>query len=85
MKKSNKIADILQTYAAINGIAGLGLMFYIAAFFNNWVIAISYFVAVVVVSFLIYAFGEVISLLQQIKDNTIGMSETHSDDELPEL
>ena len=84
MKKSNKIADILQTYAAINGIAGLGLMFYIAAFFN-WVIAISYFVAAVVVSFLIYAFGEVISLLQQIKDNTIGMSETHSDDELPEL
>ncbi len=84
MKKSNKVADILQTYAIINGIAGFGLMFYIASGFN-WVIAIFYFAAVVVASFLIYAFGEVIKLLQQIKDNTDGMSGSCSDDELPEL
>ena len=84
MKKSNKVADILQTYAALNGIAGFGLMFYIASDFN-WVIAIFFFAAVVVASFLIYAFGEVIKLLQQIKDNTSGMSEHPSDDELPEL
>lgn len=84
MKKSNKVADILQTYAALNGIAGFGLMFYIASDFN-WVIAIFFFAAVVVASFLIYAFGEVIKLLQQIKDNTSGMSEPPSDDELPEL
>lgn len=84
MKKSNEVADILQTYAAINGIAGFCLMFYIASDFN-WVIAVLYFAAVVVVSFLIYAFGEVIKLLQQIKDNTSGMPESCSDDELPDL
>lgn len=84
MKKSNEVADILQTYAAINGIAGFGLMFYIASDFN-WVIASFYFAAVIVASFLIYAFGEVIKLLQQIKDNTSGMSESPSNDELPEL
>lgn len=84
MKKSNEVADILQTYAAINGIAGFGLMFYIASDFN-WVIAVLYFSAIVVVSFLIYAFGEVIKLLQQIRDNTSGMSESPSNDELPEL
>lgn len=84
MKKSNEVADILQTYAAINGIAGFGLMFYIASDFN-WVIAVLYFAAIVVVSFLIYAFGEVIKLLQQIRDNTSGMSEPPSNDELPEL
>ena len=84
MKKSNEVADILQTYAAINGIAGFGLMFYIASDFN-WVIAVLYFAAIVVVSFLIYAFGEVIKLLQQIRDNTGGMSESPSNDELPEL
>lgn len=84
MKKSNEVADILQTYAAINGIAGFGLMFYIASDFN-WVIAVLYFAAIVVVSFLIYAFGEVIKLLQQIRDNTSSMSESPSNDELPEL
>ena len=84
MKKSNEVADILQTYAAINGIAGFGLMFYIDSDFN-WVIAVLYFAAIVVVSFLIYAFGEVIKLLQQIRDNTSGMSESPSNDELPEL
>ena len=84
MKKSNEVADILQTYAAINGIAGFGLMFYIASDFN-WVIAVLYFAAIVVVSFLIYAFGDVIKLLQQIRDNTSGMSESPSNDELPEL
>ena len=84
MKESNEVADILQTYAAINGIAGFGLMFYIASDFN-WVIAVLYFAAIVVVSFLIYAFGEVIKLLQQIRDNTSGMSESPSNDELPEL
>ena len=84
MKKSNEVADILQTYAAINGIAGFGLMFYIASDFN-WVIAVLYFAAIVVVSFLIYAFGEVIKLLQQIRDNTSGMSKSPSNDELPEL
>lgn len=84
MKKPNKVADILQTYAPINGIAGFGLMFYIASAFN-WDIAIFYFAAVIVASFLIYAFGEVIKLLQQIKDNTSGMSESCSDDELPDL
>ena len=84
MKKPNKVADILQIYATINGIAGFGLMFYIASDFN-WVIAVLYFAAIVVVSFLIYAFGEVINLLQQIRDNTSGMSESPSNDELPEL
>ena len=84
MKKSNEVADILQTYAAINGIAGFGLMFYIASDFN-WVIAVLYFAAIVVVIFQIYAFGEVIKLLQQIRDNTSGMSESPSNDELPEL
>lgn len=85
----NKVAQILQVYAWLNGGAGA-----IAAAILweqlGW-IAIIWAIIVIFVSFLIYAFGEMIELLHQIRVNTgtsnniITDNSQPIDDELPEI
>ena len=65
----NTVAKILKIYAVINALAGVFLGFYIA----QELIPEFCFVfagACIVASFGIYAFGEVVQLLQDIKDGT---------------
>ena len=82
LKSNNIVAKILQVYAYLNAAAGLIL----ALLLNKelgavvaWVI----FAAVLVASFFIFALGEVIDLLQNLKDNTSKKAEIP--DELPDL
>lgn len=83
-KSNNIVAKIIQVYAYINAIAGAVL----ASILSDDVggtIAFLWFAAVLVVSFLLYAFGEVIDLLHEIKKNTCGETNPVLPDELPEL
>ena len=82
--KKNLVAKILQIYAIINAIGGLVLMFFIADAFDGG-IGFLCFAVVLVVSFFIYAFGEVIRLLEEIKNNTSTSKSAVVSDELPEL
>ena len=84
MAKKNIVAKVLQIYALINGLAGFILMFVIADWYE-WTIALVEFALVLVVSFFIYAFGEVIELLAEIKINTSGATPVIEDAELPEI
>ena len=65
MKSDNIVAKVLQVYAYLNVLGGIYLATQIGGDIG-WI----YFAAVLVVSFLLFAFGEVIDLLQQIKANT---------------
>lgn len=92
----NKVAKILRIYAWLNGICGILLGLW---FIGDWeyVLGISLIVGCPVVSFGIYAFGEVIQLLQDIKDNTMAtamkgtgtavnkLASKISSDEVPEI
>lgn len=89
----NTVAKILKIYAVINALAGVFLGFYIA----QELIPEFCFVfagACIVASFGIYAFGEVVQLLQDIKDgtnNTTHTIEVHAptistdDNQLPKI
>lgn len=82
----NTVAQILKGYAWMNGIAGLIFAITMADSLDGLLIVL-WFLAVVLVSFFIYAFGEVIELLYQIK-KTVGMIAGNFqsvDDELPEI
>lgn len=68
----NKVASILKTYGVINGIAGIILAIIIGSDLGGE-IAFSFAAAVVVGSFGIYAFGEVIEILHDIRENTKSM------------
>ena len=91
----NGVATTLKVYSIINGFAifilALILRKYLALFGDiksMWVIV---FASGLVVSFLIYAAGEVIQLLQDIKDNTASdkavkaPASTVPSDDLPEI
>ena len=72
MRKENGVASILKVYGVLNGIACVFIGFYLNSnlpygFEYLWIVEIA---AGIVVSFLIYAFGEAIQLLQDIGDNT---------------
>ena len=84
MNRKNTVAKILQIYAIINAAAGAILMFIIADSLE-WTVALIWFALVLVVSFFIYAFGEIIELLTEIKLNTRGDSPAVEDFELPEI
>ena len=84
MAKKNLVAKILQIYALINAVAGAVLMFIIADSLE-WTVAIIWFALALVVSFFIYAFGEIIELLTAIKINTSGSAPVVEDFELPEI
>ena len=81
----NKVAQILKTYALINAIAGAIAGLFLMADYA-FIIGFAAFVGCLVVSFLIYAFGEVVELLNQIKENTASSKAPVAEaDELPEL
>ena len=84
MNRKNTVAKILQIYAIINAVAGAILMFILADSLE-WTIALIWFALVLVVSFFIYAFGEIIELLTEIKLNTRGAAPVVEDFELPEI
>jgi len=84
MNRKNTITKILQIYAIINAVAGAILMFILADSLE-WTVALIWFALVLVVSFFIYAFGEIIELLTEIKLNTRGAAPVVEDFELPEI
>lgn len=84
LKSKNIVAKIIQVYACVNAAVWV-IVFFVIASEVNVLTALAAFVVGVFVSFLLYAFGEIIDLLQEIKTNTYKPSETVIPDELPEL
>lgn len=82
LKSHNIVAKILQVYAYVNGAAGMILTLSLV---EDWgaVVAAIFFASSLVVNFLIFALGEIIDLLQTIKENTNGTRAVM--DELPDL
>ena len=66
----NTVASVLQIYAIINAICGLFLAIRMANDYYSGAAGFLLFGAVLVASGFIYAFGEVIKLLHEIKLNT---------------
>jgi len=82
MKSNNIVAKILQVYAYVNAASGLILALALNKELGA-VLAWIMFALVLVASFLVFALGEIIDLLQNLKENTNGGREVS--DELPEL
>lgn len=82
LKSNNIVAKILQVYAYVNGVAGIILALLLVEDLGVLVASIV-FASVLVVNFLIFALGEIIDLLQNLKENTNGGRAVS--DELPEL
>ena len=83
MKAKNKVAKLLQGYACLN--AGCGVL--LAGFLIDSIggmLAFCVGFACLISSFLIYALGEVVELLNQIKENTAKAPEK-IEEELPEI
>lgn len=82
LKSHNIVAKILQVYAYVNCAAGMILALSLV---EDWgaVVAAIFFACSLVVNFLIFALGEIIDLLQTIKENTNGTRAVM--DELPDL
>lgn len=70
----NIVAQILKIYAIVNAVVGLFIFLSMQESYVDLIESLSFVFlgACIVVSFGIYAFGEVIQLLQDIKDNTQG-------------
>lgn len=85
LKSKNVVAKILQVYAYLNTAAGLVVALQLNKKLGELgtVVAVYLFAAVLVASFLIFALGEIIDLLQNVKENTNGKQEIM--DELPDL
>lgn len=85
LKSHNIVAKILQVYAYVNAAAGMILSLSLVALVEDWgaVVAVIFFASSLVVNFLIFALGEIIDLLQTIKENTNGTQAVM--DELPDL
>lgn len=82
LKSNNIVAKILQVYAYVNAASGLILALALNKELGA-VLAWIMFALVLVASFLIFALGEIIDLLQNLRENTNGGREVS--DELPEL
>ena len=82
LKSHNIVAKILQVYAYVNAAAGMILTLSLVAVWGAVAAAI-FFASSLVVNFLIFALGEIIDLLQTIKENTNGTQAVM--DELPDL
>lgn len=82
LKSNNIVAKILQVYAYVNAASGLILALALNKELGA-VLAWIMFALVLVASFLIFALGEIIDLLQNLKENTNGGRAVS--DELPEL
>lgn len=85
LKSHNIVAKILQVYAYVNGATGMILTLLLVSLVEDWgaVVAAIFFASSLVVNFLIFALGEIIDLLQTIKENTNGTRAVM--DELPDL
>lgn len=83
MKAKNLVAKILQVYACLNAIAWVILAFIIAGDLGG-IVAVIMCAAGILVSFFIYALGEIIELLNQIKINTAN-APVMNEEELPEI
>lgn len=84
LKSHNIVAKILQVYAYVNGAAGIVLTLLFNKELELGAVAVSIILAaVLVVNFFIFALGEIIDLLQTIKENTNGTRAVM--DELPDL
>lgn len=82
MKSNNIVAKILQVYAYVNAASGLLLALALNKELGA-LLAWIMFALTLVASFFIFALGEIIDLLQNLKENTNGGREVN--DELPEL
>lgn len=85
LKSNNIVAKTLQVYAYLNTAAGVIAALLLGKELGELgtVVAIYLFAAVLVASFLIFALGEIIDLLQNVKENT--SKKVEISDELPEL
>lgn len=85
LKSNNIVARILQVYAYLNTAAGVIVALLLGKELGELgtVVAIYLFAAVLVASFLIFALGEIIDLLQTLKENTNVTQAVM--DELPDL
>lgn len=85
LKSNNIVARILQVYAYLNTAAGVIVALLLGKELGELgtVVAIYLFAAVLVASFLIFALGEIIDLLQNVKENT--SKNVEISDELPDL
>ena len=90
----NIVAQILKIYAIVNAVVGLFIFLSMQESYLDLIESLSFVFlgACIVVSFGIYAFGEVIQLLQDIKDNTQGTinsisksSNNNVSDDLPNI
>lgn len=84
LKSDNIVAKNLQVYAWFNALCGLFLSIFVGDQFSMYV-AILFLAVVLFSSFMLYAFGEIIDLLHEIKRNTGKATERIDNDELPEL
>ena len=88
MGSENKVARILKTYGILNGICALIIGIIMMSDYDGF-IGIIVFAAGLVASFLIYAFGEVVQLLHDIRRNTAVSVEIQNsnsgDNELPDI
>jgi hypothetical protein len=64
---NNKVAHILKAFATLDGLISIFIILLLDIEVTLKIIAIA---SIVVTHFMIYAFGEVIDLLQDIKDKT---------------
>lgn len=84
MKSHNIVAKVLQVYAYVNGAAGIVLTLLLNKELRLGAVAVSIILAaVLVVNFFIFALGEIIDLLQTLKENT--RKKVEISDELPDL
>ena len=83
----NKVARILKIYSIINAIVVFLASIVIAVDSENIVVFIVGTALAICVNFVIYAFGELLDLLAQIRDNTKVNRNTEVDPsiELPDL
>ena len=66
---SNTVADVLKGYGILNAVAGV-IVGLVLLSKESTLVGIVFIAIVLVASFGIYAFGEVVELLHQIKMNT---------------
>ena len=84
LKSHNIVAKVLQVYAYVNGAAGIVLILLLNKELRLGAVAVSIILAaVLVVNFFIFALGEIIDLLQTLKENT--RKRVEISDELPDL
>lgn len=84
-RKKNTVASALKVLAIIIGVSGLIVP--LAFIRGNIGLVLVIFAAVVIVSLFVYALGEIVDLLAQIRDNTSAQAKAAApvSDELPAL